>query len=175
MAKINWDITGEGGQSVVDDGISKRCELTGKKLMLWNGKSDLTDSEIVSEVKLYGNPSFCFGGLVLRSDGTINNCYRFIRSYFPCRIERVVNEVVTVLSSATSTFSYNEWVKTRFRIDDWQLSVEEYIESSGLWQIFMVSEDLSHSHNSGYAGLIGTSTNTSYGIFFDNVEIGEKV
>lgn len=175
MAKIDWTITGIGGQSIADDGTSSRCQLTGKKLMLWNGRDDLTDSEIVSDIKLQGNPSFCFGGLILRSDATGDNCYRFIRSYFPCRIEKVVNGVTTILGSVTSTFAYSAWVKTRFRIDGWQLSVEEYIDSLEKYQILMVAEDTSNTHTQGNAGLVGTSTNTNFSVYFDNISIGEKV
>jgi hypothetical protein len=179
MAKINWDITGIGGQAVIDESGSKRCQLTGTKLMLWNGKSTLANCEVISDIKLYGVAGYNQGGIILRSNASGNNCYMFIRSYATggigknCYIYKIVNSVVTQIAFATTTFEYYTWVKTRVRIDGWQISVDEWI--NGAWIQLMLVEETTHQFANGYAGLIGTSTNVVGSILFDNIGISERI
>jgi len=171
--KIDWNITQLGGQAVVDEGGSKRCRLSGSKLMLWNGRNNLINSEIIASI-LLGSDTNTRGGLVLRSDSNSNNCYRLRiygggRSYY---IQKIVNGIVTTLATAYSTQPYNAYVKTRFRVDGYQLSVEEYL--SGVWTLIAVIADNEQSIASGYSGLYGESINTNYFITFDNIEISER-
>ena len=174
MAKINWDITGSGGQAVIIESGSKRCELSGTKLMLWNGKSNLANCEVIVENKLYGIAGYNQGGVTLRSNALGNNCYQFIRSYNTnCYIYRVVNGVVTQIAFAITTFAYNQWVKTRVRIDGWQISVDEWI--SGAWVQLMLIDETTHQFTNGYAGLVGTNTSAIGSILFDNIEISERL
>jgi hypothetical protein len=171
MSKINWDITGTGGQSVIDEGGSKRCQLTAMKQMLWNGRNNLTNSEIISDVKLSSSGN---GGLSLRSDASGNNCYRVRINYGAPRVyyvDKVVAGVATVLATVVSSQSWNIYVKTRFRVDGWQLSVEEWIGST--WVLLTTIEETSHQIASGYAGLLGLSA-VGYYILFDNVAISER-
>lgn len=171
MAKINWDITGTGGQAVIDEGGSKRCQLVGQKQMLWNGRNNLANSEIISDVKL---GSSGIGGLTIRSDASGLNCYRVRIAYGTTRVyyvEKVVAGVATSLAAIASTQSYNIYVKTRFRIDGWQLSLEEWTGSA--WLVVITVEETSHQFSSGYAGLLGQSSSI-YVALFDNVSISER-
>jgi hypothetical protein len=172
MGLSNWTITQSGGQAIVDEGGSKRCRLSGSKLMLWNGRNNLVNSEVVVSI-LMGGDTNTRGGLVVRSDSTANNCYRLRifgpRTYY---IQKVVGGVVTTLATAYSTQPYNTYVKTRLRIDGYQLSIEEFI--SGVWTLVSVIVDNEQSIISGYAGLYGENANTSYFITFDNIEISER-
>jgi len=173
MAKIDWNITGIGGQAVVEDVGSMRCRLSGQKLMLWNGNNALTDSEVVAEYKLSSNSTNTSGGLLLRSTSTGLNCYRLRttsdRTHY---IDKLVGGVVTVLGSVVSSQPWNQYIKTRFRIDGFQISIEEYF--GGVWNLVSSAEDNEHTHASGYAGIFGSSVNTSYSMLFDNVEISQK-
>lgn len=174
MAKSDWSITGSGGLAIVDDGGSKRCQLSGIKLMLWNGRNDLIDSEVDCDFRVGSDGSSNNrGGMVLRSDITQNNCYRLDiyggRTYY---IRKIVDGIVTTLATISSTQPWNIYLKTRFRIDAWQLSVEEYI--SGIWQLVQMVEETSHARPSGYAGLHGFNYSTSQSVLFDNVKISEK-
>jgi len=173
MAKIDWDITGTGGQAVVEDVGSMRCRLSGQKLMLWNGNNALTDSEVIAEYKISHNSIYSSGGSILRSIFTGFNCYRLRttvdRTHY---IEKLVGGVVTVLGSAVSSQPWNQYIKTRFRVDGFQLSVEEYF--GGNWNLVLSAEDNEHTHVSGYAGIFGNSYSSSYSVLFDNVEISQK-
>jgi len=180
MARSDWDIGGDGGQGITDVDGSKRCELSGIKWMAWNGDSELTDVEIIADIRLYGTNGYNQGGLFLRagegvapgSDPTWN-CYRFRRQYQShCYLDVIANGVKTQLAYATTSFNYNQWVRTRFRIDGWQISVDEYFGSD--WQQLMLVEDTSHHHLDGYVGLIGTNTNSVGSILYDDIEISEK-
>jgi len=173
MAKSNWNISGTGGQGVIIETGSKRCELSGQKLMLWNGNSSLENCELIADIKLYATAGYNQGGIILRSDGTQNNGYRFRRMYANhCYLEKIVNGVVTQLSYVTTSFGWTTWVRTRVRIDGWQISVDEWVE--GAWSQLMLVEETTHQHVSGYIGLIGTNTNTIGSILYDNVDISEK-
>ena len=78
----------------------------------------------------------------------------------------------TVLGEVVSNHPYNTFVKTRFRVDDFQLSVEEWI--NGAWELITMVEDTSKAIVLGYCGLHGCSANSSYYITFDNIEINKK-
>ena len=173
MALTNWYITGPGGQSIVDEGGSKRCRLSGFKQMLWNGRSDLVNSEVIASI-LMGTNNNTRGGILLRSDLSGNNAYRLTiygpRTYY---IQKIVAGVVTTLAIAYSTQAYSIYVKTRFRVDGWQLSVEEWI--GGVWVQVAVIVDTEMSVALGYAGLNGESVSTGYYITFDDVAVSERV
>jgi hypothetical protein len=173
MSTTDWYITGAGGQGIVNESGSKRCRLSGSKQMLWNGRDNLVNSEIIALV-LMGVDTNTRGGLLLRSDLSGNNCYRLrifgTRTYY---IQKVVNGIVTTLATAYSTQPYNIYVKTRFRIDGWQLSAEEWI--GGEWVQVIVIIDNEQSMTTGYTGVYGESVNTSYYITFDDVAISESV
>jgi len=177
--KSDWILSGSGGQSVIDIGGSKRLQLSGSKQMLWNGRDNLANSEVIALIKPYTNENGGRqrGGMLLRCDSSILNYYQVIcyaytnyRTYY---IYRVINGVATLLSQVTSYQAYNIYQKTRFRIDGWQLSIDEY--SSGQWNLITTIEDTDHSITSGYAGLIGANYNGSYSFLFDDVQIGERV
>lgn len=180
MAKINWDISGTGGQAVIIESSSKRCELSGNKLCLYNGASSLANCQLIADIKLYGTAGYNGGGIILRSDGTRNNGYAFVRRYYggdhgsgtACNIYKIVNGVWTQIAIAYTTFSWVTWIRTRVRIDGWQISVDEWIE--GAWSQLMLVDETSHQHASGFIGLIGTSTNVVGSILYDNVDIGVK-
>ena len=175
MGKSDWDITGDGGISIIEEGGSKRCRLTHTKLMLWNGNSACADFEIIADVNVPGTTNYR-GGLVLRANATGTTMYRLriygrntvSRTYY---IDKLVNGVNTTLGSVIST-QPDIYVKTRFRVDGFQLSVEEWID--GAWEVITMVEDTSQAILSGYCGLIGMSANSSYYITFDNVEINKK-
>lgn len=173
MALTDWYITGAGGQAIVNEGGSKRCRLSGLKQMLWNGRNNLVNSEIIASI-LMGVDTNTRGGLLLRCDLTGNNCYRLrifgARSYY---IQKIVSGVVTTLATAYSTQAYSTYVKTRFRVEGWQLSIEEWI--SGAWVQVAVILDNEQSVATGYTGLYGESINTSYYITFDDAAISERV
>lgn len=173
MSATDWYITGAGGEAIVNEGGSKRCRLSGSKQMLWNGRSNLANSEVIASV-LMGGDTNTRGGLLLRSDPTGNNCYRLrifgARTYY---IQKVVSGVVTTLVTAYSTQPYNVYVKTKFRIDGWQLSVEEWI--GGMWVQVAVIIDNEQSVATGYAGLYGESISTGYYVTFDDLAISERV
>lgn len=174
MAKTDWDIGGDGGQSIAAVGESLCCELSGIKWILWNGNSGLTDAEIIADIRLYGTNGYNQGGLLLRSGADPTwNCYRFRRKYKNlCYIDVIVNGVVTQLAYATTNFTYDQWIRTRFRMDGWQISVDEWYASA--WQQLMLIEETGNHHLSGYVGLMGTNTHTVGSVLFDNVEIAEK-
>jgi hypothetical protein len=174
MARTDWNITGTGGIAIIDETGSKRCQLTGTKLMLWNGRSDLINVEIICESKYSTSNTNAGGAVVLRSDATANNCYRLViygattRTYY---IQKVVAGVVTNLGSYTSTIGYSIYGKTRFRVDGYQLSVDEW--ESGAWVNRITIDDTSQACTTGYVGLMGYST-AGYYVVYDNVEVREK-
>lgn len=175
MSRTDWNISGTGGIAIVDETGSKRCQLTGDKLMLWNGRSDLTNVEIVCESKYNTSTSNAGGAVLLRSDASANNCYRLLiygatgRTYY---IQKVVAGVVTNLGSYNSTIGYSIYGKIRFRVDGYQLSVDEW--ESGAWVNKMTVDDTSQACAVGFTGLAGKSASTSYYVIFDNVEVREK-
>lgn len=170
----DWYITGAGGQAIVSEGGSKRCRLTATKQMLWNGRSNLVNSEIVVQNLLNSNNGFAKGGLMLRSDLSGNNCYRLMISYSRAYyIQKVVAGIVTTLAATYSTQSWNVYVKTRLRVDGWQLSVDDWI--NGAWVQVAVIIDTEQSVAQGYAGLFGASSNADYNVTFDDVAISERV
>lgn len=172
MAKTDWYITGAGGQAIVDYGGSKRCQLSGSKMMLWNGRNNLANSEIIADI-LMGGDTNTRGGLILRSDLAGSNCYRLrifgARSYY---IQKIVSGVVTTLATINSSQPYNIFAKTRFRVDGYQLSVEEWI--SGVWNLMTSIIDTEQSIALGYAGFYGESVSTGYALQFDNIAISER-
>lgn len=174
MAKIDWTITGTGGQSVVTDAGSKRLQLSYTKLMLWSARNNLVDSEVVGDVKVGdAGSSNSSGGFVLRSDSNMSNCYRLLivgnRTYY---VQKIVAGVVTTLASTNSSQPWSYYATTRFRVDGYQLSVDEY--SAGVWNNIIVALDTTQSVPSGYTGLLGNSVNSSYWIYFDNIIISER-
>ena len=176
MSKSDWIITGAGGIAIIEEGGSKRCCLSASKLMLWNGCSNYTDSEVIADISMGVNTNYR-GGLVLRSNEAGSTMYRLraygrnstSRTYY---IDKLVNGVNTILGSVISIQPYNVFVKTRFRVDEFQLSIEEWVD--GAWKLMTMVEDTSQAILSGYCGLIGMSANSSYYITFDNIEINKK-
>ena len=179
MAKSDWIIGGAGGQSVITIDGSQRLQLSGSKYMLWSGRNDLVNSEVIALVKPYTNENSGRqkGGGLLRCDAPISNYYQALAyaytSYRLYYIHRVVNGVSTLLSQVKSYQGYNIYVKTRFRVDGWQLSIDEY--SSGEWHLITTIEDTDHSIASGYAGLVSSNYNGGYSFIYDDVQIGENV
>lgn len=173
MAKLDWLITGDGGISIIDETGSKRSMLSGSKQLLWKDRNNLSDSEVIANIKFKVGSTNERGGLLLRSNSSIQRCYRLLiygnRRYY---IQRVVDGVVTTLGQANSSQPSNIFIKTRFRVDGYQLSVEEYIGEE--WVLAAMAQDTNQSLLEGYAGLFGLSVNSSYSILFDNVSIGEK-
>ncbi len=178
MAKTDWIISGAGGQAVIEIDGSKRCQLSGTKNMLWNGNSSLADGEVIATIKPYLNENSGrqVGGMLLRCDENILNYYALYTygytSYRKYRVYRIVNGVGTLLAQINSNQGYSIYVKTRFRVDGWQVSVEEYV--GGAWELITTIEDTDHSLINGYAGLCGRNYSTSYSFLFDDVEISEK-
>lgn len=175
MSKSDWDITGIGGISIIDESGSKRCRLSHLKLMLWNGCSTCTDYEVSADINIGSSTNYA-GGLVLRSNVSGATMYRLrvygaanYRTYY---IDKIVSGVNTILGQVTSSHPHFTFVKTRFRVDGFQLSVEEWID--GAWELITMVEDTSQAIVSGYCGLIGMSTTSSYFITFDNIEINKK-
>ena len=176
MSKSDWVITGTGGISIIEEGGSKRCRLSASKLMLWDGCSTCTDYGVTADISILNTTNYR-GGLVLRCNEAGSTMYRLreygrnttSRTYY---IDKVVNGVNTVLGIVVSNQPYNVFVKTRFRVDGFQLSVEEWI--NGAWELITMVEDTSQAILSGYCGLHGCSVNSGYYITFDNVEINKK-
>lgn len=172
MGLADWNITGSGGQAVIDYGGSMRCQLSGHKLMLWNGRDNLANSEVIALIRM-GVDTNTRGGLILRSNLSANSCYRLRiygkRVYY---IQKIVDGVVTTLAAVGSMQPYNVFTKTRFRVDGYQLSVEEWID--GAWQLVSVAEDTGQSLATGYAGIYAEGVST-YATMFDDVEIAERV
>lgn len=176
MSKVDWDISGTGGISIIEESGSKRCRLSASKLMLWNGCSTCTDYEVSADINILHTTNYR-GGLVLRSNEAGSTMYRLrvygrnttSRTYY---IDKLVDGVNTVLGEVVSNHPYNTFVKTRFRVDDFQLSVEEWI--NGAWELITMVEDTSKAIVLGYCGLHGCSANSSYYITFDNIEINKK-
>lgn len=173
MALADWNITGPGAVAVIDYAGSMRCQLTHIKLMLWNGRDNLANSEVVAEIRT-GIDTNTRGGLVLRSNLSAYSCYRLRifgkRTYY---IQKVVDGVVTTLATVGSTLPYHVFAKTRFRVDGYQLSVEEWID--GAWQLLSAVTDTGQSLATGYAGIYTEMAIVTYAIIFDNVEIAERV
>jgi len=171
--KTDWNITGTGGIAIIEETGSKRCQLSGIKELLWKDRNNLTDSEVIAEIKFLVGSSNERGGLLLRSNSAVQRCYRLLiygnRQYL---IQRVIDGVITTLGQASSGQPYNIYIKTRFRVDGYQLSVEEYI--NGEWTLITMAQDSNQSLSEGYAGLFGVSVNSGYSILFDNIEISEK-
>jgi len=175
MSRVDWDISGTGGISIIDESGSKRCRLSASKLMLWNGCSTCADYEVVADINIWNSTNYR-GGLVLRANAAGTTMYRLriygatnYRTYY---IDKLVNGVNTILGQVNSIHPYNTYVKTRFRVDGFQLSVEEYV--NGAWELITMVEDTSQAIVSGYCGLHGMSATSSYYITFDNIEINKK-
>lgn len=168
--RADWNITGSGECAILSESGSMRCRLTNAVLMLWNGNNNLANSEIVADLKLTANSSSPIGCFILRSDENGSNCYRMRQNGVrTVSIERVVNGVATVLGSTTSTQQGTTWVRTRFRVDQFQLSVEEYL--SGSWVLLLFVTDTQQSRSAGYSGISSLST-SGFGAWFDNISIG---
>ena len=178
MSKSNFNITGSGGQAVIEIEGSKRCQLSGTKYLLWNERNDLVNAEVISLIKPYlaQNSGYQRGGMLLRCDESILNYYRLLAyaytNYRIYYIHRVVNGVATLLTQVISHQAYNIYTKTRFRIDGYQLSIDEY--TNGQWNLIATVEDSDHSLISGYAGICGVNYSGSYSFLFDDLEIGER-
>ena len=173
MSKSDWEISGTGGLSIVNDDGSKRWRLAGKKQMLWNEESVGTDYEVVADIQM-ANSFYAQGGLLLRSNLSGESGYRLLIHgnglyYY---IQKMESGNATTLGQLERTRDPNAYIKTRFRIDGWQLSVEEYINSE--WVLLMVVDDTSESFACGYFGLYGNSIDSRFNITFDNVEINKK-
>ena len=146
--------------------------------MLYNGATSLIDCELIVDIKLYGTPGYCQGGVIFRSNAEGTNGYAFIRSHVgvgggkACYVYKIVDNVWTQLTYVTTTFTWDVWVRTRVRMDGWQISIDEWID--GAWSQLKLIEETTHQHALGYIGLIGTSTNAIGSILFDNVDIGVK-
>ena len=178
MAKSDFLISGSGGQAIIEVDGSKRCQLSGTKYLLWNGRNNLVNAEVIALIKPYTNQNSGYqrGGMLLRCDENILNYYRLLtyaytnyRTYY---IHRVINGVGTLLGQVTSYKAYNIYTKTRFRVDGYQLSIDEY--NSGEWGLIATIEDTDHSLISGYAGICGVNYSGSYHFLFDDLEIGER-
>ncbi|MCK4328491.1 hypothetical protein KAX02_01485, partial [candidate division WOR-3 bacterium] len=175
-SKVDWQITGTGGISIIEEGGSKRCRLSASKLMLWKGCITCEDYEVAADINILHTTN-SRGGLVLRSNDAGSTMYRLRvygknttqRTYY---IDKIVDGVNTVLGEVISNHPYGTFVKTRFRIDGFQLSVEEWL--NGAWELVTMVEDTSKAIVSGYCGLAGYSANSSYYITFDNIEINKK-
>lgn len=170
--ETDWNITGIFNPQY-EEGGSKRCQFTGQKLMLYAGNPNLTDSEVISEIKLYTSSTNNRGSLWLRATANGYNGYRLLiygpRTYY---IQKLVDGVVTSLGIAYSSQPYSIYVKTRFRVDGYQLSVDEYVGEA--WTNISTIIDTESTHASGYAGIGGNSVNTSYFCLHDNVSIGVR-
>lgn len=175
MARSDWNVFGPGGLAVIDETGSKRCQLTGDKTMLWNGRSNLINAEIIGDIKFYTSSSNA-GALLLRSNATTDTCYRdLVYSAVSTRthyIQKIVNGVVTQLGSVISIQNPVTYVTTRFRVDGYQLSVDEFI--NGVWVNILVIDDTSQAVQIGYVGIAGKSPAATYWVNFDNVEVREK-
>lgn len=172
MAKINWDISGEGGFAIVSMGGSARCQLVGVKTLLYNGRTDFGNCEVVGEYRQQSSSSNCRGMLVLRSDADMSNCYRLVifgpRLYY---VQKAVDGTVTTLATLNSTQSWDIYLPTRFRADGFQLSVDEY--AGGEWVNVITVLDNESSHIAGRVGIGGVSVAGYHGLF-DNVTLGER-
>jgi len=171
--KSQWLIQGTGGQSIIDEGGSKRCQLTAQKWMLWNERNNLLNVEIIGLIKVGSNGNYN-GGFLLRCDSSSNNAYNLrvsangsVKIY---SLYRVVAGVWTLLATSNSSEMYSVYTKVRFRADGNQISVEEYV--SGAWNLIQLVTD-GFVITAGYAGINGNST-TGYSVQFDNIEINEK-
>lgn len=176
MVKTDWIIDGPGGAAVVDFQGSMRLQIEKTKYLLWKGRSDLANSEVIAEVRLQNTHHYCRCAMILRSDLSHNNYYRLRiygatgRLYY---VDKIVSGITTQIGYVYSSTSYSQFTKTRFRIDDWQISVEEYV--SGAWVPKITIEETSHALAQGYAGIGGLSQTTGYHPYFDNVEIAERI
>lgn len=175
MAKADWNITGSGGMSVVSDAGSNRLQLQAVKLVLYNGNSSLLNAEIIADIKMYSASANQGAGFVLRSNPTGDDCYflringnGYVRTY---SIYRMVSGTSILLTTINSTQLPGIYVRTRFRIDGDQISVEEYL--SGEWVLITLVSDTVIT-SPGYAGLRSNGV-SGYWIQYDNIEIGEKV
>jgi len=171
--KSDWTITGTGGQAVIDEGGSKRCQLTAQKTMLWNGRNNLLNAEIIGQIKVGSNANYA-GGFLLRCDSSCNNAYNLrvsangsVKIYY---IYRILNGVWTSLAISNSSEQYGVYTKVRFRVDGNQISVEEWI--TGVWNLIQLVTD-NYVTVAGYAGLRGDSS-AGYSVQFDNIEVNEK-
>ena len=172
--KSQWLIQGTGGQSIIDEGGSKRCQLTLAKWMLWNERNDLLNAEIIGSIKLYNTSSWNRGGFLLRCDSSCNNAYYLritsngaVKVYY---LYRILNGVWTMLTSSNSSESPTVYTKVRFRVDGNQISIEEYV--TGEWNLIQLITD-DYITVAGYVGLRG-DCGSGYSVLFDNIEISEK-
>lgn len=172
--KSQWLIQGTGGQSVVDEGGSKRCQLTLTKWMLWNERNNLLNSEIIGLIKLGQNSNNVLGGFLLRCDSSCNNAYYLritsngsVKVYY---LYRIVNGTWTMLTSSNSSEIATVYTKVRFRVDGNQISIEEWV--MGAWQLIQLVTD-GYVTAAGYAGLRGDS-GAGYTVLFDDISIEEK-
>jgi len=171
--KSQWLIQGAGGQAVIDEGGSKRCQLTATKWMLWNERNNLLNAEIIGLIKVGSNGNYN-GGFLLRCDSSCNNAYNLrisangsVKIY---TLYRIVNGVWTLLTTSNSSELYGVYTKVRFRVDGNQISIEEYI--TGTWNLIQLVTD-NYVTIAGYAGLRGDSA-SGYTVTFDNIEINER-
>lgn len=171
--KADWIITGIGGQSVIEHTGSKRCQLSGGKYLLWKGRTDFDNVEIIAEILMGVPHSRTKGGLLLRMSETLQDGYRLMivypRTFY---IQKMTDGAITTLATAESPSAWNIYAKTRFRVDEWQLSVDEF--HNGVWQNIIVAIDTSESIASGYAGIFGESYSTAYYLLLDNVVISAR-
>jgi hypothetical protein len=174
--KIDWLITGSGGQAVVDEGGSKRCQLTASKLMLWTTRNNLINADIVGLIKLVQVSGNIYSGFVLRCDNTCNNAYycriTCTSSYKVYQLYRIVNGVYTLLATVNSADSPSVYTKVRFRVDGNQISIEEYNAGTGNYNLIQLVTD-TYITVGGYAGLKSDSV-SGYSMLYDDIIISER-
>lgn len=174
--RSDWNILGNGLVTIINDGVSYRCQISNNTTMLWNGNQQLTNCEIISDVKMIdfvANRSN--GGLILRSDAgsVLSNCYwLFITSPNKYTLYRTVSAQATLLATYNSLIDYNVFRTIRFRIDGFTISVDEYINGSWVNRILVV--DNVQTLTAGRAGVCGWSGSASYNILFDNININQR-
>lgn len=170
--KSDWTITGTGGQAIISEGGSMRCQLTSSKMMLWTARNNLINAQIIGLIKLY-TANASVGKFLLRCDNSYNNAYFLSINGSGNKIYniyRLVNGVSTLLATASSSESITVYTKVRFSVSGNQISVEEYI--AGNWNLIQVVTDTFLTAG-GYAGIAGGST-TGYYASFDDVQILEQ-
>jgi len=186
MAQTDWNFIGTGSWAIIEASPSGAgnyaMRLIANMHMLWNGNSNIGNTEIVAWARAnYVDSSrrgyICF---ILRSQSLtdLDNAYLVQIVPLSADVVRVqagywVNGEWTLLAYEDISLTIKDWRQYRVRIKDYTIQIEYYDGAN--WVLLFMVNDPDGNFASGAAGIAcrGPESNYSWADF-DEVQIGEE-
>jgi hypothetical protein len=174
VAKANWNIVGTGSYGLSIDtpsGTGKSLQIVPVLYLLYNGKTNITNAEMVWWGKL---KSTAVNAVLLRNQGLLNtnNCYLLICNVNTATLYRRVAGALTAMTTVAISFS-NVWKKFRMRVKGYDFTLELWDGAS--WNLIMSATDTLSQFANGVSGIGGFYVSGDYIALFDDVEVGEEI